>query len=72
MSSKRLREPQFDAETMGGRFRRSMRDDRGYMGFDLPELDTKHDPRGGALRAILLAWVAVTVMIAVFALWSVN
>ncbi len=49
-----------------------MRDDRGYMGFDLPELDTEHDPSGGALRAILLAWAAVTVMIAALALWSVS
>ncbi len=49
-----------------------MRDDRGYMSVNLPELDTEHDPRGGALRAILLAWAAVLVMIAVLVLQSVT
>lgn len=49
-----------------------MRDDRGYMGFDLPELDTEHDPSGGALRAILLAWATLTIMIAVLVLQSVT
>jgi hypothetical protein len=49
-----------------------MKDDRRCPGFDLPELDTEHDPSGGALCGILLAWVAVVVMIAIFVLWSVT
>lgn len=49
-----------------------MRDGRGYRSFGLPELDREHDPSGGALRAVLLAWVAVAVMIAVLVLWSVT
>lgn len=73
ISSKRLRkiDLQFDAETTSGETP-AMRDDRRYKGFGLPELDTEHDPSGGALRAILLAWVAVTVMIAALVLWSVT
>ncbi|MGH3871468.1 MAG: hypothetical protein ACRDSR_08150 [Pseudonocardiaceae bacterium] len=39
---------------------------------NLPELDTGHDPQGGALRAILLAWVAVIVIIAALVLWSAT
>ncbi len=49
-----------------------MRDDQRYMEFDLPELDTEHDPSGGALRAILLAWMVVIIMIVVSILWSVT
>ena len=40
------------------------------MDFDVPELDTEHDPSGGALGGILLAWAVVLAMIAVFMLWS--
>jgi hypothetical protein len=47
-----------------------MNDDRKYLGFDLPELDTEHDPSGGALRGILLAWGAVMVTIAGYVLWA--
>ncbi len=46
-----------------------MSDDRKYMDFDLPELDTEHDPSGGALRGILLTWGAVMVTIAGWVLW---
>jgi hypothetical protein len=49
-----------------------MRDDPRYMGCELPELDTEHDPSGGALRGILLAWGVVMVMIAVLVLWLVT
>ncbi|MGH3934793.1 MAG: hypothetical protein ACRDS1_07445 [Pseudonocardiaceae bacterium] len=45
-----------------------MRDDRRNMEFDLPQLDMEHDPRGGALRGVLVAWVAVLVMIAILVL----
>jgi hypothetical protein len=45
-----------------------MRDDPRCMGIDLPELETEHDPSGGALCGILLAWGVVMVMIAVLVL----
>lgn len=46
-----------------------MSDDRKHKDFDLPELETEHDPSGGALRGILLTWAAVTVTIAAYGLW---
>ena len=46
-----------------------MSDDGAYMDFDFPELNTEHDPSGGALRGILLAWGAVMVAIAAGVLW---
>ena len=49
-----------------------MRDNRITADFNLPELDTEHDPSGGALRGILLAWLVVTIMIVTLALWWVT
>lgn len=53
-----------------GRGCQEMSDDRTYMDFELPELDTEHDPSGGALRGIVLAWGAVMVTIAGLVLWA--
>ncbi len=49
-----------------------MSDDATYMDFGLPELDTEHDPSGGALRGIFLAWGAVMVTIAGYVLWVIT
>jgi hypothetical protein len=49
-----------------------MRDNRIDTDFNLPGLDTEHDPSGGALRGILLAWLIVIIMIATLALWWVT
>ena len=48
-----------------------MSDDRKHMNFGLPELDTEHDPSGGALRGIFLAWGAVVVTTAGYVLWAI-
>lgn len=60
-------ELQPDAEIMNGV--PEMSDNGTNMDFDLPELDTEHDPSGGALRGILLAWGVVMVTIAAHVLW---